>query len=282
MRTKPLMTGRLWAHPALLLAALSASLAGCVRERTLFDDASPGQAGTSGAGTTDGGAGARPANEGGALGAGASGAPSAGAPPANEAGTGAAPWEEKTCIAALSLGKSGDPCVDTFKCTATTECCGVTGFCTGGELTIQNGCGLCTTACTTDADCGAGRLCDGYACRDCPSDACPDDWQVVIRNSCKVCVPPTECKEKGGCAVGEICVAGSSCLPNCKGDPACCFGNQCADAACGPPDGVDCLLVGCPPGSFCKVAGPAVECSCDVKTGKWSCASPPSNACVAY
>ena len=273
----------------LLFAVVGGSLGACVRERTLFEDSGEGggQAGDRGASGAAGGAGDSSANAGAASAAGMAGVASAGAMPISEAGASGSTlpaWNEKTCVAALSAGKTGDPCVDSFKCTATSNCCQIVGYCQSGALSLQNTCDVCITTCTTDADCGAGRLCDNYECRDCPGDACPENWNTVIRNSCKVCVPPNQCKDKAGadCDAGQICVAGLSCLSGCKDDPACCFGNQCADAVCGPPEGVDCLSVGCAAGSFCKVAGPAVACACNVKIGKWSCATPPVNSCAPH
>ncbi len=263
----------------LLFATLSGSLAACVREHTLFDEASAGQSGTTGttgtSGTSDGGAAGSAG--GGTNDPGTSGAENSGAP-----GTTQTPWDEAHCVEALSAGKDGEACLDTFKCTATADCCQILGVCTSGSFTLQKSCDLCIKTCTTDADCGSGKLCDNYECHDCPAQECPDTWSLIIRSDCKVCVPPNECKEASGagCPVGDVCIAGLTCLPSCKDDPACCFGNRCAPKECGPPKGVDCLLVGCPAGTSCKVAGPAANCACDPKLGTWSCTPDPQNQCA--
>jgi hypothetical protein len=255
---------------AALLYALPSA---CVREHTLFEQGEDGGAGTGGQAGSE----ASPtAGKGSADG---------GTPNAGGTGPGApgAPWDEKSCVAALSLGKAGDACVASFKCTATTGCCQVIALCDAGVLGIQNNCDACVASCTSDGDCGPGRLCDAYECQECTKEACPPTWTSVNRNGCAVCVPPNQCKSEKdpACVDGQICVAGLACLPGCKGDLACCFGNQCAPLSCAPPDTVDCLIVGCAPGSTCKVAGDAVSCACDVKTSKWSCAEPPKNFCVS-
>lgn len=266
----------------LIGCLLSGLLPACVREHTLFDDL--GSAGAT-AGNAAGAGGGIAGASSGANAGGADATGKAGAQSANEAGAsgaGPVPWEEKTCVAALSSGKTGEACVSTFKCSATSGCCQIIGFCDGKTLTVQSDCGLCISICSADGDCGAGKLCENYECHECSKDACPDGWNNVIRNGCTVCVPPNQCKESSDptCGSDQACVAGLSCLSGCKEDPTCCFGNRCAAAACGPPDNVDCLLVGCRPGTFCKVAGPAADCACDPKVGKWLCSTPPVNLCA--
>ena len=240
------------------------------------------------AGTTDGamggtsGAGTNTAGTSGMSGmSGMSGAPDAAGSSGHPAST-RVPWDEAHCVEALSAGTDGDPCADDFKCTATTDCCQIIGYCAGKTLSIQRTCNLCIKTCTTDADCGSGKLCDNYECHDCSSEACPDTWSTIIRSDCKVCVPPNECKDAAGtgCPDNEVCIAGLTCLSGCKGDPACCYGNRCAAKECSPPNNVDCLLVGCAAGTSCKVAGPAADCACDPKLGKWSCTPTPLNLCA--
>jgi hypothetical protein len=248
--------------------------AGCVREHTLFEaqaeGGSAGSAGTAGASGTTSDAGA----------AGNSGSTSGGAP--GQAGsTGAsAPWTKASCVAALSAGKTGDACVAPFQCSAMADCCQINAYCKADTLVLESACDRCATSCSADSDCGPGALCENYQCLPCPADPCPASWLPVVRNGCSVCVPKSQCKSDQDCSGGQICSAGFSCLPGCKNDPGCCFGNQCATAACGPPIGVDCLLVGCPPGSLCKAGTDAAACKCDPQLNQWTCSPKPSNLCI--
>lgn len=260
------MFGRTPRAPCLLLGAALA-LGACVREHTVFERA--GNGGEAGA-AADGGVGAT-------LGVGASGfgGKAPGGPDK--------PWDEASCLAALSQGKTGDACVGLFKCSATANCCQIVAVCEGAPLSVKSSCDDCVASCTGDADCGFGRLCEAYECRNCPTGPCPPTWLSISRNGCSVCVPPSECKmnKDGSCAEGEACVAGLSCLPGCKGDPACCFGNRCAPVKCQSPHNADCLEVGCPAGSTCKVVSEAVACKCDATSGEWSCEQPVLNTCIA-
>jgi hypothetical protein len=235
----------------------------CVRERTLFEQTRPsgGEAGAEAGGST------------GSVGSSGFG---------GKAALPGSPWDSASCVAALSQGKTGDACVGVFKCSATSSCCQIVGLCEAGQFALKSGCDECVASCTGDADCGDGRVCEAYECRDCPSGPCPPTWLSVSRNGCPVCVPPSECKthKDPSCADGQDCVAGLSCLPGCKDDPACCFGNQCAALGCQTPESADCLVVGCPAGSACQVAGKPVTCTCDELNGKWSCDQPPLNSCV--
>jgi len=244
---------------------------GCVQEGTLF------QSTAGAAGNSEENAGATGSGEPG-MGFGAGAAGSSGKGP----GTAGPVWTEAKCVTALSQGKTGEFCSSPFKCSATSGCCQVVASCEGGLLAVKSACNDCAASCTVDADCGFGRLCEAYHCRDCSKEPCPPTWIVASRNGCSVCVPPSEChlEQDPACGTGQICVAGLTCLPGCKSDPACCFGNQCALAGCGPLDAADCLVVGCAPLSMCKVASEAMPCTCDGKSGKWVCEKPPINTCI--
>jgi len=271
-------------------------LTGCVREHTLFDSGAGGQAGqpNGAAGEVKVADAGSPPNLGQAgRTESAAGSPAAGMAgiagargEAGTAGTPSAAWTESTCEAALGQGKTGDPCLEVFKCTTTADCCETIASCDGSALNILNNCALCPTKCSADSDCGAKSLCENYQCRSCPSDPCPDTWATVLRNNCPVCVPPNKCKMAGDPVCGElICAPGLSCLPGCKDDPACCFGNQCVPRECPSLKAWDCLLVGCAAGSLCKVSGPASECKCYADSGTFVCPPPNGNSnnntCVA-
>ena len=261
---------------------------GCVREHTLFEDAGRGGAGGTGgvAGNTGGVAGGTSAGgrdeKGGADGGGGSD----GGSPANvggdSAGTGASgpPWQKSTCGAALSAGKTGDPCVSVFQCSATADCCQIIALCKGGALLMQGACDLCATSCSADSDCTVGQLCENYQCAACRKESCPSTWISLARNGCSVCVPPNVCKSDQDCPDGTTCNAGLSCMPGCKADPSCCFGNQCASVACGALTALDCLVVGCSPGSSCKGGGELPQCKCDTQAGQWVCSAPSKSVCV--
>jgi len=265
---------------------------GCVREHTLFEDAPRGGAdGTSGvggssggaAGGTSAGAGAGGRDEkGGADGGGGSDGGSPANAGGDSAGTGASgpPWQKSTCEAALSAGKTGDPCVSVFQCSATADCCQIIALCKGGALLKQGACDLCATSCSADSDCTVGQLCENYQCAACRKESCPSTWISLARNGCSVCVPPNVCKSDQDCPDGTTCNAGLSCMPGCKADPSCCFGNQCASVACGALTALDCLVVGCSPGSSCKGGGEPPQCKCDTQAGQWVCSAPSKSVCV--
>jgi hypothetical protein len=235
---------------ALAIAGPSA----CVREHTLFETTGDGNAAGNGSGGDNDG---------------------------NGPGATAEPWTEQTCVAALSRGESGDPCVGTFSCSANAQSCQIGALCSADTLMLKTTCDTTGLACKSDGDCGSGRICEGDTCLDCPVEACPDTWSRIARNGCSVCVPPNRCAVTGdaNCAEGQVCVAGLSCPSSCKNDPACCFGNQCTLPACTTLEGADCLIVGCVAGFTCKVVGEPVGCKCD-QLGKWTCSSPPMNVCV--
>lgn len=244
-------------HVALLVAL--ASVSACVREHTLFE---------------------APGSTGGAAGAASEGDGNAGG---DLPGTTVGPWTEKTCLQALGQGQTGDPCLGPFSCSGTVQCCQYVAGCKADQLVVTESCDGCVAKCTSDGDCDNGRICEAYECIDCPKDECPATWSPITRNGCNVCVPPNRCKAPSGdpaCGDGQVCVAGLSCLSGCKGDLACCAGNQCTSSACTTLEGADCLTVGCPAGSTCKIVGDAVDCKCDDQAGKWTCASPPVNVCV--
>jgi len=246
--------------------------AACSREHVLFElgvggeaGQMPGEGGTKPGGTEQGGT-----EQGGTEQGGTS----------NPSTTTA--WTEATCVAALSGGKTGDPCVGAFSCTGSVECCRTTANCKGEQLILETTCGLCTTACTSDSDCETGKLCENYQCRACPTEPCPKGWSTIFRNQCAFCVPPNECKDAGNsdCSPGLACLAGLTCLPGCKADPSCCFGNRCSDPQCSSATGEDCLVVGCSAGSFCKMAGAPSVCKCDPSGSGWICEGGSGNVCV--
>ncbi len=189
------------------------------------------------------------------------------------------PWDQETCVAALSNGKNGDACVAPLKCSAFFDCLQLDAACNEGALLIGMTDGVCSTSCSADSDCKAGQICEAYECQNCPSDVCWLGWSSIVRNACTVCVPPSQCKSDKECGDSSACFAGLSCLPGCKGDPLCCFGNQCALSECGSPPLDDCLKSGCVPGTFCAVTGEAQSCKCDPSAGKWLCSAESVNQC---
>ena len=244
----------------------------CVYDHQLLDREGVGGS-RAGAGTTSGAA--TQGGDGGDSSAGEDGNPNT--PPSPK------PWNEASCLAAVGSGASGDPCSGNFKCSGSQDCCQTIAGCEGEKLVLNKNCDACVTSCSADSDCKkTGQICENYQCRDCPTLACPTGWTSVLRNDCVMCVPPRQCKADIECPSGETCFAGASCLPGCKEDPACCFGNQCGWAACGRPTNLDCTIVGCAPGTFCKAAGPPGECKCDPSGGKWICSTPAVSSCFAY
>ncbi|HET7543249.1 MAG TPA: hypothetical protein VFK05_25420, partial [Polyangiaceae bacterium] len=167
---------------------LMLSLSGCVREHTLFDAASGGQAGAAveAAGQMPGdSAGAAGPEQAGRSGSGP-GVPAVGmsgtAGSKGEGGSAGTPsaWTQTSCVQALGQGKPGDACLEVFKCTATADCCETIASCDGKTLNIQNNCTLCPMKCSADSDCGAKALCENYQCRSCPTEPCPDAWSTVL------------------------------------------------------------------------------------------------------
>jgi len=283
----------LCAQVAVRAYCLLFSLAGCVRERILFEAADAGgsgevgAAGTAGLGGSEGTSGAG-GSFGGATAAGTSGVASAGVAGATggdggNAGALAPPWTESSCVGALAAGKNGDPCLEIFKCATSVDCCEILAYCDGKVLNLQTNCTLCPVKCSADSDCSTKELCENYQCRSCPTNPCPEAWRLVLRNDCPVCVPPSECEAAGDPICGQLsCVPGQSCLPGCNADPSCCFGNRCVAPGCSTLKGMDCLVAGCPAGSLCKVAGPATECKCQPSTGTFVCIGNSYNTCNVF
>ena len=80
---------------------------------------------------------------------------------------------------ALSAGKTGDPCVDDFHCSATTECCQIAVYCKGNVLTLQENCNLCPATCNTDSECSQGLVCENSQCIACPNGSVPDNMVAL-------------------------------------------------------------------------------------------------------
>jgi Cys-rich repeat protein len=176
------------------------------------------------------------------------------------------------------------------ECRTDADCAGLTAplDCDGAYACQAGACELeCTpilppAACTRDADCGAGQLCDLGDVRGC----CPgDDWCLMYLPVCEgTCVPapPAGCWSDADCARGEWCllppcrpgaVCAGTCVPHQPPPPQCT-----TDAECGPGmrcDLIECDDVDCGPGMDCYRAcrgvcvpngPPPVECWSD-----WDC-----------
>ena len=131
-------------------------------------------------------------------------------------------------------------------------------------------------ACCRNRDCGAGRVCQGGACRH-PAPPCPGCYAG------ETCVPGDSVEKCGGggeacqtCGDGELCGGACGCMP----DPSTCLppgtvcpdGNDCStccsrtDYGCGL--GVRCCGDAtpgdaCGPGVICTNQGSKTECRCN-------------------
>lgn len=192
-----------------------------------------------------------------------------------DAGSGA---QTSACYEALARGTDGDPCTGSFSCsTGPRPCCVWTAVCNDGSLTITEDCASC--ACEGDADCAEGSWCVAGRCAPCATlGDCVFPDIVVPRNGCSWCVPLGECGSDEECYPGTICYAGQACPPGCA-SPSCCFGNLCDAPGCAATDELDCGLVGCADSLRCDVVGARPDCSCT--SGRWTCSTDSTSACVA-
>jgi hypothetical protein len=190
-----------------------------------------------------------------------------------EAGAGAT-----ECYDALARGVNGEPCTGSFSCSsAPRPCCVWSARCVNGTLSVSEECEDCV--CETDGDCPSGSWCAAGRCTPCsPVLDCVLPEVGIPRNGCTWCVPLGQCASDAECPAGTICYAGLACPPGCS-SPECCFGNLCDAPSCGPPDNVDCRLVGCKDSGVCTASGNWPDCAC--RGGRWTCSSASPDACVA-
>ncbi len=200
-----------------------------------------------------------------------------------EAGSPSPPWSN--CLEALTLGQTGDVCVEPLDCKLEDGCCVEHAACEFGELLRGSDCGACgpMQQCSTDNECPPEMTCDGEKCVPCPSDSrCPIGWLVTQRNGCPFCTPPSDCYDDSKCPEGMICYPGLSCPPGCN-EPSCCQGNICALPGCDTVQGADCGRVGCPAPERCVGDTAVPLCVCDPDSHTWSCATDgPDNECVGF
>jgi hypothetical protein len=123
--------------------------------------------------------------------------------------------------------------------------------------------------CSADTDCVSGSWCMQGTCTTCGAATdCRQGFNAVARNGCQWCAPPNTCVTNESCGDGQICYPGDQCEPGCS-DLTCCHGNQCGDPECGPPDQLDCSVIGCPDGNPCMGTAQAQNCRCDHH--QWMC-----------
>ena len=123
--------------------------------------------------------------------------------------------------------------------------------------------------CSADTDCMSGSWCMQGICTTCGAATdCREGFSPAARNGCSWCAPPNECVTDTSCGDGMQCFPGSQCEPGCR-DLTCCHGNLCGDPECGPPDQLDCSVVGCPDGNACMGTSQARDCRCDHH--QWTC-----------
>ena len=117
--------------------------------------------------------------------------------------------------------------------------------------------------CQADTDCFSGNWCMQGTCTTCGAATdCRDGFGPAARNGCSWCAPANECVTDASCGDGMKCFPGSQCEPGCS-ELTCCHGNLCGDPDCGPPDQLDCSVVGCPDGNPCMGSAQAHNCRCD-------------------
>ncbi len=263
-------------------SATAFALYGCVEDRQVLrqavdppSESGAATGGSDGAGGAAGGAGKGGNNLGGRGGTktdlgGAGGGPG-GKPPV---------WTD--CLEALR-GADGDACLpEAFPCEFRQGCvvrfaaCVPSKTLDGYMLTLGSD-DRCETQCKADNDCKSGSWCTLGACRPCAAEeTCQAPWELIDRNGCGWCVPPSVCRSDSECG-GARCVAGNACPPGCDADPACCNGNLCQDK-CPPPEALDCAVVGCKPDSRCIMSEP-VKCWCDSAQQEWVCGPKVANFC---
>ncbi|MBU6160146.1 MAG: hypothetical protein KGO50_03425 [Myxococcales bacterium] len=194
-------------------------------------------------------------------------------------------------------GDNPQGCASDAEC-APNEACEVTDTCTPSSCfcDAESGAWVCTEdcgggqcrvveseACSTDADCAFGSLCEADVCVACEPIACAIEcapgFELVGRNGCQLCEcePVRECESSAECSDGGVCVGTGLCTDLCiAGDPACCEASYCEGGACEGPSPAGCRSTGCGDGELCVTEGEAAgcvssSCSCDPGSGTWSC-----------
>ena len=212
-----------------------------------------------------------------------------------------------TCIAGNCLGNSD--CQNGQFCGAGSQCTGcgisdatcvsafgagyicVSGGCVTGTCHDNSGCAsgqICTAShvcapCTTDGQCGTGRVCVGTgATATCVTGNCHvsndcSNGQVCLNNTC------ANCTGDGQCAAGQLCLSGGCVTGNCRLATDCsggriCTANNCTacatDGQCISGYGANQLCNGagaCVPGN-CRAAGDCTATSQVCNTSTMFCA----------
>ncbi len=142
-----------------------------------------------------------------------------------------------TSILAACLGMAG--CGDESGDTSKT--------CPDGQVmnsdTKQCEPGTVETTCTTDADCGEGKVCKSGVCEtssdpECMSDADCEDGKACVEGVCKPSSEEKPCAADEDCEDGNVCAEGV-CKPSseekpCAADEDCEDGKACVEGVCKP------------------------------------------------
>ncbi|MGC4115534.1 MAG: hypothetical protein QM765_13210 [Myxococcales bacterium] len=176
-----------------------------------------------------------------------------------------------TCVSDVECG-TGSVCApvnDPFGCTGEKQCvsgCFDDGDCAAGQACARAQCGACCpgtcefvqTACTSDAACGPGEICEGCGTsggktcmRGCRYDAQCKANETCQPVDCDGCPCPAQCAPKpAGCQSDAECGAGMVCEPG----PGCTGANECV---------VGCHLDSqCPNGGACYFSDSCLTCPC--------------------
>ncbi|HWA74643.1 MAG TPA: hypothetical protein VG937_20000 [Polyangiaceae bacterium] len=189
------------------------------------------------------------------------------------------PWTASNCDRALAQGFDRDPCIGEFSCEgALRDCCRWIARCSSGVLSLVNDCSAC--GCRDDSQCPPQAWCINSQCVPCPPPvSCRPPLFQLVRKDCPWCITTSNCHADPDCGPNGVCYAGTPCPPGCEGNPACCHGCICGAPGCGPTDGLDCSVVGCPDGYWCDMPDGPATCAC--VDGLWLC-SPSRNVCRPF
>jgi Cys-rich repeat protein len=139
-----------------------------------------------------------------------------------------------TCPAGTSCSWATSP--EPAPCSADSECANA-GYCQDGMCEPYFRCVACVgdcPKCTSNAQCGAGEVCDGETCNACSSDSqCGPQAKCTATHTgfqC-TCSGDADCAS-GACASG-VCEAPSPTTASCNAGASCPKGQGCVNGVCG-------------------------------------------------
>jgi len=158
----------------------------------------------------------------------------------------------------LSVTAAGATVVGTFNGTledyAAPPACTSNAQCPSGSVCQGGRCIPAPPQCTSNAQCPAGSSCQMGACVTNPNPACTSNSQCSSPAVCQngQCVVPFQCTVDSDCAMGERCAAGTCvAAPMCTSNAQCPANHSCVGGSCVANPPMCTSNAQCPSGSSC-------------------------------